>query len=376
MHNSENAAMKSGQPYRPDVAVIGAGLSGLMTARLLVFAGFAVTVFEARDRVGGRILSGRGASMSGGRYDLGPAWLWPHNTRLLALMDELSLPLMRQHSEGRLVFQDGHGKVRRDLDMATMAEGLRVPGGLSRLTEALAVALPAGTVQLGHRLETVHSQDDGIRLTGRNAQSVIEVLAPNAVLALPPRVAAAGLVFGPDLPADFKSRLTNVPTWMAGHSKMVAVYERAFWRDAGLSGDAISHKGPLFEIHDASCEPDSKGEAALFGFVAPGLAQPNVDEGRLKEAAVNQLAELFGQTASHPTEILFQNWASDDLTATAWDTPALGGHPRYQRIGFDGTPFSNKLWFASTEVAEENGGFLEGALEAAKHTAAAIIDQR
>ncbi len=38
---------------------------------------------------------------------------------------------------------------------------------------------------------------------------------------------------------------------MAGHAKVVALYERPFWREQGLSGDAISHCGTLAEIHDA-----------------------------------------------------------------------------------------------------------------------------
>ncbi|MBL9147693.1 MAG: phytoene desaturase [Phycisphaerae bacterium] len=39
---------------RPTVAVIGAGPGGLSTALMLAHAGFAVTIFEARDRIGGR----------------------------------------------------------------------------------------------------------------------------------------------------------------------------------------------------------------------------------------------------------------------------------------------------------------------------------
>jgi len=42
-----------------DVLVIGAGAAGLAAARDLVAAGCKVTILEARDRIGGRILTAR-----------------------------------------------------------------------------------------------------------------------------------------------------------------------------------------------------------------------------------------------------------------------------------------------------------------------------
>lgn len=54
------------------VVVVGAGVSGLTCARELRQAGVAVTVVEARDRVGGRIWTGE---VAGFAVDLGGAWI-------------------------------------------------------------------------------------------------------------------------------------------------------------------------------------------------------------------------------------------------------------------------------------------------------------
>jgi monoamine oxidase len=81
---------------RYDVAVLGAGLSGLVAARDLGRAGRSVLVLEARDRVGGRVLDH--PLDAGGVVESGAAFIGPTQDRLEALAAELgvrSFPLPR-----------------------------------------------------------------------------------------------------------------------------------------------------------------------------------------------------------------------------------------------------------------------------------------
>jgi monoamine oxidase len=75
------------------VAILGGGLAGLQAARLLHAAGVDLLVLEARDRLGGRILSADAAGQAGvDGFDLGPSWFWPEMQPALgALVRELGL---------------------------------------------------------------------------------------------------------------------------------------------------------------------------------------------------------------------------------------------------------------------------------------------
>ncbi|MEZ0295598.1 MAG: flavin monoamine oxidase family protein [Candidatus Methylacidiphilales bacterium] len=86
LSESMSAAART-SPSKGKVIVIGAGFSGLTTAFELLHAGFDVTVLEARNRVGGRVISFRdfipGRTMEGGGELIGinhTAW-WAYARR-------------------------------------------------------------------------------------------------------------------------------------------------------------------------------------------------------------------------------------------------------------------------------------------------------
>jgi monoamine oxidase len=93
-----------------DVAVVGAGLSGLRAARAIADAGREVVVLEARDRVGGRL---RNATLGDGvRVDVGGQWVGSGHTRVQRLAGELGVEVFPQFGAGRNLL-DVAGRRRR-----------------------------------------------------------------------------------------------------------------------------------------------------------------------------------------------------------------------------------------------------------------------
>ncbi len=349
-----------------EILIAGAGLGGLSLAHALQQKGIACLLVEARDRVGGRILTlessydGIGTALA----DIGPSWIWPGQARVESLLQQLDIGTFEQYSTGRLVFQDESGQVRRDLEFSTMAGSLRVEGGIARLTRALASRLPLDCLQLSHRVTRIEQRDQGYRVTLEYERGSRQVLARNVVLAIPPRVIVQHIEFEPALPAGIVDDLQSIPTWMAGQAKLFALYPQPFWRAAGLSGDAISHLGPLVEIHDAS--PANAEYGALFGFVGVPVGAPLRAPASLAAAARAQLLTLFGPAAANPLDILLKDWADDDCTATAADGNS-SAHPQYGMPASLAGLADQGLIFASSEMAAQFGGFIEGALEAAEN---------
>ncbi|WP_214837716.1 FAD-dependent oxidoreductase [Exiguobacterium sp. s36] len=338
----------------PSIAIIGAGVSGLYAASLLTVKGYDVTVFEARDRVGGRVLSHDG-------FDLGPTWYWPETeTTITQLIERLGLPTFSQHTTGDLMLERQFGVIERHtLPPGQMVPSMRLVGGMASLTTALAATLPAGTIQLESTVTSIQQTEDEVSIeleTGRSQTF------KHAILAIPPRLVSR-ISFQPELSETTKSKLENTPTWMAGQAKVLAVYDRPFWRDNDLSGQGMSWAGVLQEIHDAS-QPG--GLAALFGFFRLSAAERSVfDQDELNRRVIDQLVRLFGEEARQPRDVLYMDWSSDRDTASPRDAQSLTEFPVYQPIALD-PAWEGRLSLAGTETDSLFGGHIEGALRSAE----------
>uniref|UniRef100_A0A0G4H6X2 Amine oxidase n=1 Tax=Chromera velia CCMP2878 TaxID=1169474 RepID=A0A0G4H6X2_9ALVE len=77
-----------------EFTVVGAGLAGLSAAYRLSQAGHSVTLFEAQDRLGGRVMT-KDLFTQGNRVELGPAYINSDHTNIRSLCEELKVPVDR-----------------------------------------------------------------------------------------------------------------------------------------------------------------------------------------------------------------------------------------------------------------------------------------
>ncbi len=83
--------------------VIGAGLSGLSAAVALQKAGWSVTVIDARDRIGGRVLSYSFAEQPNLVCELGGEWIGESHERIKAHCHDLGLELKEHRFQTSLM---------------------------------------------------------------------------------------------------------------------------------------------------------------------------------------------------------------------------------------------------------------------------------
>lgn len=346
------------------VAIIGAGLSGLYTAYRLSQLNIDYQLFEARDRLGGRILSTPGP---GPRHDLGPAWMWPDfQPRMAALVEELEIATFAQHTEGAMLIERAeHQPPRRTIGWESGNTSMRIHGGVQRIIDVLADKVPAERILLDCRISKVTLRDCKAFLTAADGHPSLENKGfTHVISAMPLRLLAQNIEFEPPVAAIRIAQWAETPTWMAPHAKYVALYPEPFWRAEGLSGAAQSHVGPMVEIHDA-CDP--AGSAALFGFIGiPASDRKRMDQAALLAACNQQMGRLFGAPATIPLAHYIKDWARDDCTAAEGDRLASKGDHMGRTVTDAKDIWSDVLLISGTEASLEHNGYMEGALDAAQ----------
>lgn len=440
-----------------DVVVVGAGLSGLRAAERLCEAGRSVLVLEARDRVGGRLLSER---IGEAVFDRGGQWIGRGQHRVAALASALGLATFPTHHAGRKVLWAG-GKMRsyegtiprldplsllelsRTLskvdrlrrfvslrrpdeglhaarfDAQTVAswqdENIRSPavrgvmsaairvvfgleptelslltflfytqgaGGLMPLVEieggsqerrfvggaqglALGLAARLGdAVRLSTPVRAIEVRPDAVEVHHRGGS----VRARRAIVAAPPALVRR-IQFTPELPLPRRRTLDRSPT--GATTKHILLYERAFWRDEGLSGEVVCDEGPFSVVFDNTSAEGEQPSLLAFSVGQPARELSILPVEERQRRVREQLGRCLGPRAAAPIQHVEHDWALEPWSRGCPVGLAVTGTLSDRGDGLR-EPFGRLHW-AGTETASEHHGFMEGALEAAERAVREVL---
>lgn len=350
--------------------VVGAGLAGLTVAHDVVAEGVGVFVVDARQRVGGRIMTVTPNKSGGGWFDLGATWHWADQPQVQALAADLGVAAFAEPLAGRAL----HERLSTSPPVAvelppSPAAFLRFTGGTEQMCRRLADGLPAGSLAFGQKVTDVAVDGDRLAVTVEAVnEAPIRRTAARVVVAVPPRLVLQDTSFVPSLPASLVEVMEATPTWMGDAMKCVATYGAPFWRAAGLSGSAFSEAGPLEEVHDASVPG---GPAALWGFVARDPDVRDMGPAERVPLVLEQLGRLFGPAAADPVQYFERDWSADPYTCEDLHrhvTPVPYGDPAFSSPLWDG-----RLWWAGSEMEAVGGGHMEGAVRSGHRAAQGVI---
>ena len=237
-----------------------------------------------------------------------------------------------------------------------------VPGAQS-ISRALAEEL-GDSLKLGVAVRKLAQIQDGVDAVSDDGR----VGGRYALVAIPPPLAGR-IEYHPAVSVG-RDQLTQRFA-MGAAVKVLLTYERAFWREAGFSGEVVSSDGPLSVVYDNTSH--DRQQPALVGFVVGSQArqwsaQPLADR---KRRVLGALKRYFGEEAGS-----FQEYRELDWGAEPWSRGCpVGGLPP----GMLTHSFAHirkpegRIHWAGTEAATEWIGYMEGAIESGERAADEIL---
>lgn len=266
-----------------------------------------------------------------------------------------------------LFYLHAGGGLERLTSSSGGAQQDRVEGGMQGLAETWIEHLKG--VGVGLELEApvraVEQDSDGVRVHTdqgvRRARRVICTLPPATTL---------DVDFRPGMPSERQA-------WCAGMIpgkviKCFAIYDRPFWREDGLSGEAVGDQGPVHVSFDAT--PPGSDAGILLGFIegraADRWSDATIEE--RQEVVLEAFARFFGPRARSPRRYVDHVWPHEAWSRGCY--AGVAGPGLVTSVGASARRPLGRVAWAGTETATHWNGYIEGAIRSGRRAAAEVVD--
>lgn len=344
------------QQKERSVIIIGAGLTGLALAWQLSKKGVEAIILEARNRLGGRILTAKSAPNQT-PIELGATWLGSKHKHLTQLLEALEVPIFKQILGEHAIYEYMSVSPPQLVQLPPDdAPSYRIAGGTSRLIHQLAERLPNPSIHLDEPVLHLALED-----TQLSVETTKAVYHPQLVVStLPPYLLINTINITPSLPAELLQIAQQTHTWMGESIKIGLRYPEPFWREYPKSGTLFSNVGPITELYDHSTYTDDL--FALKGFLN-GVFHATTKEHRL-EIVLKQLSKYYGQEADGFVSYEEMVWRNEPYTFKSYGRDILP-HQNNGHFIFRKPYFKDRLLIAGSETAPSFPGYMDGAIESA-----------
>lgn len=346
------------------IIIIGAGLSGLLTAYRLKKEGIPFKILEARMRIGGRINTVVGSDNT--PVEMGATWFGNQHQHLHALLNELGIGYFEQSMNGTVLFQNSPNSAAEAIQIPPQAPSYRISGGTSQLINTLYASLDKDDILLDQEVKEVHFHQTSVEVIAKESFEASKI-----VLALPPKLWAHKISFSPALPSNLMDTALNTHTWMEDSIKVALIYKESFWKKQNLSGTLFCNTGPVTEFYDHSSHENTT--FALCGFVNSYFHRLTYEE--RKASVITQLQNAFGAEASNFVEYTECVWNEEKDTYQA-SLIDLFPHQNNGNPIFRNSFYDDRMIISSSESAAHSPGYMDGAVYAGNVTAKKLIAGR
>jgi monoamine oxidase len=251
------------------------------------------------------------------------------------------------------------GTFERNFNTTDGAQERRFTGGA--YTIALRVARQLGKrVVLNAPVRRIEQSSSEVTVTC----DLFPAVAKRVIVAIPPTLAGR-IDYSPALPSLRDQLTQRMPQGTL--MKFDAIYPSPWWRDNGLTGQAVSENGPIKVTFDTSPPDSSRG--ILMGFIGGHDARvwQNRTAEERRDAALQNLSNYFGSEAQFATDIVEFNW-STEVWNRGCPVAVLGpgtlidfGQALREPVG--------RIHWAGTETSTYWNGYMDGAVRSGERAA-------